>query len=120
MRQHMIAAAVIVGTFGIAGSALAQNTVIIREEPGTVGVAVDDTGIMPAHRRAFRTYVIEQSIPAFEVADEITVGRVLPEVGVTYYDVPQQFGATTHRYTVVNDRTVLVDPRTRRIMQVLD
>jgi hypothetical protein len=120
MRNRILAAAVMAGVAGIATSALAQNTVIIREDPGTVGVAVEDPGILPAQRRAFRTYVIEQDIPDYEVSEEIVVGRVLPEVGVTYYDVPQQFGATTYRYTTVNNRTVVVDPRTRRIMQVLD
>jgi hypothetical protein len=116
----ILAAASVAGAAGMAGSAVAQGTVIIRESPGTVGVAVDDIGIVPAQRRAFRTYVIEQSIPEYEIADDIAVGVVLPELGVTYYDVPQQFGTTTYRYTVVNNRTVLVDPRTRRIMQVLD
>ena len=119
MRNRILAAAVMAGAAGVAISALAQETVIIRE-PGTVGVAVEDPGIVPAQRRAFRTYVIEQELPDFEVADEVAVGRVLPEVGVTYYDVPQEFGQTTYRYSVVNSRTVLVDPRTRRIMQVLD
>lgn len=120
MGNKILAALVIAGATGVAGSAMAQNTVIIREAPGTVGMAIEDAGIVPAQRRAFRTYVIEQELPDFEVADEIVVGRVLPEAGVTYYDVPQQFGATTYRYTMVNSRTVLVDPRTRRIMQVLD
>lgn len=120
MRNRILAAAVMAGVAGITTGALAQNTVIIREDPGTVGVAVEDTGIVPAQRRAFRTYVIEQDIPDYEIGDEVTVGRVLPEAGVTYYDVPQQFGPTTYRYTVVNSRTVLVDPRTRRVMQVLD
>ena len=44
----------------------------------------------------------------------------LPEVGVTTYDVPQTFGATPYRYTVVNGETVLVEPRSRRIVQVLE
>lgn len=48
------------------------------------------------------------------------VGTILPESGVTYYDVPQQYGATSYRYTVVNDRPILVEPRTRRVMQVID
>jgi hypothetical protein len=39
---------------------------------------------------------------------------------VTYYDVPQTFGVTTYRYTVVNGRTVLVEPRSRRIVQVVE
>ena len=45
---------------------------------------------------------------------------VLPEVGVTYYDVPQDYAVTPYRYTVVNDRTVLVNPRTRRVMQIVE
>jgi hypothetical protein len=50
----------------------------------------------------------------------VIVGGVLPEVGVTYYDVPQSFGSTPYRYTVVNGQTVLVEPRSRRIVQVVD
>ena len=48
------------------------------------------------------------------------VGGILPETGVIYYDVPATFGATPYRYTVVNGETVLVEPRTRRIVQVID
>jgi hypothetical protein len=44
----------------------------------------------------------------------------LPTSGVTYYDVPQSFGMTPYRYTVVNGQTVLVEPRSRRIVQVVD
>jgi hypothetical protein len=39
---------------------------------------------------------------------------------VTFYDVPQSFGETPYRFTVVNGETVLVEPRTRRIIQVID
>ena len=45
---------------------------------------------------------------------------VLPEQGVTYYEVPPEYGARGYRYTVVNDRTVLVDPHTRRIVEVVE
>jgi hypothetical protein len=34
--------------------------------------------------------------------------------------VPQTFGGTPYRYTVVNGETVLVEPRSRRIMQVIE
>jgi len=50
----------------------------------------------------------------------VIVGAVKPEAGVTYYDVPQTFGASSYRYTVVNGQTVLVEPRSRRIVQVVD
>jgi Protein of unknown function (DUF1236) len=39
---------------------------------------------------------------------------------MTYYDVPQEYGVREYRYTVVNDRPVLVDPRTRRIVEVVE
>ena len=50
----------------------------------------------------------------------MVVGGVLPEAGVTYYDVPQTFGVTPYRYTVVNGQTILVEPKSRRIVQVVD
>jgi hypothetical protein len=39
---------------------------------------------------------------------------------VTYYDVPQEYSARGYRYTVVNDRPVLVDPHTRHIVEVVE
>ena len=59
-------------------------------------------------------------MPDYTVPDRVVVGAPLPESGVTYYDVPQRYGATNYRYTVVNDRPILVEPRTRRVMQVID
>jgi hypothetical protein len=48
------------------------------------------------------------------------VGAVLPSSGVTYYEVPAEYGVRDYRYTVVNDRTVLVDPRTHRVIQIVE
>ena len=63
---------------------------------------------------------MSQRVPAFTIADRVVIGAVLPETGVTYYDVPQRFGSTPLRYTVVNGQTVLIEPRSRRIVQVID
>ena len=57
--------------------------------------------------------------PSFDCGGEVVGGRQLPE-RVTYYQVPREYGATEYRYTVVNGRTVLVEPRTRKIVQVID
>ena len=94
------------GTVGVVGG----NTVVIEQ----------DGGLVADQRPAFREYVIEQRVPAYTVPDRVVVGTVLPETGVTYYDVPQRFGSTPYRYTVVNGSTVLVEPRSRRIVQVVD
>ena len=77
-------------------------------------------GIAIEQRPAFREYVVRERIPNYSIQEEVVVGGVLPEAGVTYYDVPQTFGATPYRYTVVNGQTVLVEPRSRRIVQVVD
>jgi len=47
------------------------------------------------------------------------IGAELP-ADVTYWDVPAEYGVGDYRYTAVNDETVLVDPRTRRIVQIVD
>lgn len=48
------------------------------------------------------------------------IGRRVGNVGATYYEVPAEYGMHDYRYTVVNNRTVLVDPRTHRIVQVIE
>mgnify|MGYP006170185469 FL=1 len=45
---------------------------------------------------------------------------MLPEDGVVYREVPAEYGVQGYRYTVVNGRTVLVEPRTRRIVQIIN
>jgi hypothetical protein len=68
----------------------------------------------------FKTYVSEQRVPSYRYREEVRVGAVLPERGVTYRAVPAEFGKKGYRYTVVNDQTVIVEPRTRRIIQVIE
>ena len=118
MRNKLLAIAVITGAMAAPIAAQAQSTV------GVVGgntVVVDDNeGIVAAQRPAFREYVVRERVPNYTIPGQVVVGGVLPEVGVTYYDVPQTYGATPYRYSVVNGRTILVEPRTRRIVQVVD
>jgi Protein of unknown function (DUF1236) len=71
-------------------------------------------------RPRFRSYVVERRHPSYQYGEDVRVGAVLPEAGVTYYDVPPEYGARNYRYTVVNGRTVLVDPATHRIVEVVE
>ena len=84
----------------------------------TTGAAVG--GIADDSRPRFRSYVVERHHPSYRYQNDLRVGVELPSNGVTYYEVPREYGATEYRYTVVNDRTVLVDPHTRRVVQVID
>jgi hypothetical protein len=65
-------------------------------------------------------YVVRQAPPSYRYEDEVRVGAVLPATGVEYYEVPAEYGVREHRYTVVNNRVVLVEPRTRRIVQIVE
>jgi hypothetical protein len=47
------------------------------------------------------------------------VGAELPSAGVTYYDVPEEYGVRGYRYTIVNERPVLVDPG-YRIVEIIE
>src|SRR6187455_2056949 len=85
---------------------------------GVVGGVAGVLGV--DERPRFRTYVVEQRRPSYQYREDVRVGAVLPEEGVTYYDVPPEYGVRDHRYTVVNGRTVLVEPRTRRIVEIVE
>ena len=94
------------------------TTGVVRGPPAIVDD--DAAGIAAEQRPAFREYIIRERVPNYVIPDRVVVGGVLPETGVVYYDVPQSFGMTPYRYTVVNGETIQVEPRSRRIMQVLE
>jgi hypothetical protein len=85
------------------------------------GVVGGVTGVLGVDERPrFHSYVVEQRRPSYQYSEDVRVGAVLPEEGVIYYDVPPEYGVRDYRYTVVNGRTVLVEPRTRRIVQIIE
>jgi uncharacterized protein DUF1236 len=120
MRNRLLAIAAMAGALGAPIAAQAQSDTTIGVARG--GYVIDDEagGIAVEQRPAFREYVVRERVPTYTVPDRVIVGATLPDLGVTYYDVPQSFGPTRYRYTVVNGRTVLVEPRSRRIVQVID
>ena len=119
MQNRLLAIAAIVGAISAPIAAQAQSDTVGVARGGTVVIG-EHEGITTEQRPAFREYVVRERVPTFTIPDRITVGGVLPEAGITYYDVPQSYAATPYRYTVVNGQTVLVEPRSRRIVQVVD
>lgn len=129
---------VVVLTFGWAGAVQAQGLERGAREGANrgemiggplgaiVGGAVEAAvgtanGILGVDRRdRFRIYALGERRPSFAYAGSVRVGTILPEDGVVYYDVPPEFALPNVNYTVVNDHPVLVDPRTRRVVEVID
>jgi hypothetical protein len=133
MRNRILAIAAVAGVMIAPIAAQAQSDTVQSPHDMTVGVApstgtvvstpveIDaDGGIAVAQRPAFREYIIRERVPTYTIPERVIVGGVLPDDGVTTYDVPQTFGVTPYRYTVVNGQTVLVEPRSRRIVQVIE
>lgn len=90
---------------------------------GGVGGAIVG-GIIGDNTPRFRTYVVEQDVPSYTIEERVAVGTVLPQRGVVYREIPAEYVASpdarNYRYTVVNGRTVIVEPQTRRIIQVIE
>ena len=82
---------------------------------GTIGgiLGVDD-------RPRFREYVRREGRPSYVYGEEFRVGTVLPESGVNHYEVPPEYRASGYRYTIINGHPVLVDPSTRRVVEIID
>ena len=120
MRNRILAIAAIAGAISAPIAAQAQSNTVGIVRGGSVIIDDDVDGIAVDRRPAFREYIVRERVPNYTIQDRVIVGGVLPEAGITYYDVPQTYGPTPYRYTVVNGRTVLVEPRSRRIVQVVE
>jgi len=135
--KHLFAAAVLAGAIAVPAMAQAQGVPGGMEQgareggraAGPVGAVVGGAvggvvggvkGVLGIEERPrFRTYVVEQHRPSYRYDGNLRVGVVLPSE-VTYYSIPREYGAPNYRYAVVNDRTVLVEPGSRRVVEIID
>ena len=138
LQSKFIAPAMLLATLALPMSAQAQGTVRGAQEgarqgdhvAGPVGAIVGGAvgavtgtvgGILGVDARPrFRNYVIHERHPSYRYDREFRVGAVLPQDGVTYYEIPGEYHVQGYRYAYVNDHAVLVDPRTRQIVQIID
>ena len=120
MRNRILVIAAIAAAISAPIAAQAQSETVGIVRGSGVVVHEDIEGIAVDQRPAFRQYIVQERVPTYTIPDRVIVGTVLPEAGITTYDVPQTYGSTPYRYTVVNGQTVLVEPHTRRIVQVVE
>jgi hypothetical protein len=79
---------------------------------GTVGAAVGAGLEIP--NAVFGA--VPRGEPSVTVREHVVVGEPLPET-VVLRPVPSH---TEYRYAVVNDRRVIVEPRTRKVIKIID
>jgi hypothetical protein len=135
MRSKMFMAGAIIGVLAIPTLAGAQSNVPAGAAAGAVGGAIVGGpvgavvggvagavagGIADESRPRFREYVVTQRRPSYRYEGDVRVGVELPSTGITYYEAPAEYRVKNYRYTRVNDRIVLVDPSSHRIVQVIE
>ncbi|RVC58528.1 MAG: DUF1236 domain-containing protein [Mesorhizobium sp.] len=99
MRMHLTAAAA--GLLLLAG----------------IGVAAADTVVIqPEQETVIKEYVKKQPLASVKLPGvELNVGTALPDT-VELHEVPN----VKYRYTVIDNRTVVVDPETRTVIKIIE
>jgi Protein of unknown function (DUF1236) len=121
--KHLLIAGV--ATLGLVSAAAAQTstTTTTTTSGGTAVTTGSTTGsvtIQPEVRTKVRQFVTTKKPKSVMAPSGFTVtrGAVLPE-SIEVETFPSDVGVSEYRYTVVGDRTVLVD-NSRRIVEVIE
>ena len=80
---------------------------------GTVGAAVGAGLEIP---NAVITSIQGERVPSVTVRERVVVGEPLPST----VELRPVSNYTQYRYAIVNDRRVIVEPRTRKIIKIID
>ncbi len=117
MKHLMIVA---VASLGLVSAAAAQTSTTVTTTTGGAAATTGAVTIQPEIRTKVREYVTTNKAKSVAVPSGFTVstGAVLPE-SVEIQSFPSTVGVTQYRYAVVGDQTVLVDPGSRRIIEVI-
>ena len=118
--KHLLIATV--ASLGLISAAAAQSssTTVTTTTGGAAATTGATVTIQPEVRTKVREYVTTNKAKSVAVPSGFTVstGAVLPEA-VEIQSFPSTVGVTQYRYAVVGDQTVLVDPSSRRIVEVI-
>jgi hypothetical protein len=102
MKKYLIGVAGALVLISGIGTSFAEDVIILKPEQQTV----------------VREYIHKQKLASVSLLGvELNVGTALPDtVELHTIDVPD----VKYRYTVVGDHAVLVDPDTRKVVQIID
>ncbi|MEI9406684.1 DUF1236 domain-containing protein [Mesorhizobium argentiipisi] len=83
---------------------------------GIGAAAAQDVVIAPEQETVIKEYVHKQPLASVKIPGvELNIGSTVPET-VELHEVPN----VKYRYVVIDNRTVIVDPGTRKIVKVID
>jgi len=112
MKRTSLATAALLAL--LSAPAFAQTTVITPEPGATVTIA-------PEQRTRIKEYVVQQRVRPARIQERIVVGATLP-ADVELSAVPNDWGPgiTRYRYIYWDDHVVLIEPSSRRVIQIID
>jgi hypothetical protein len=130
MMKNRLAVSLLAAAMLLPGAAFAQSTTATGaangaraggEAAGPVGEIVGGTvgaavGLGLEIPNAVITSIQGERAPSVTVRERVVVGEPLPPT-VELRPVPNY---REYRYAVVNDRRVIVEPRTRKIIKIID
>ena len=83
---------------------------------GIGAAAAEDVVIAPEQETVIKEYVHKQPLASVKLPGvQLSIGSTLPDT-VELHEVPN----VKYRYVVVDNRTVIVDPGTRKIIKVIE
>jgi hypothetical protein len=114
MKRTLITAA---ATLALALPAFAQSTTVTTTAPA----ASASVTISPEQRTKIKQYVVEKKVKPITVKERVAVGGTLP-ADVELVTVPGDWGPqmTRYRYVYSDNRVMLVEPTSRRVVHVID
>ena len=80
--------------------------------------------IEPAHRTVIKQYIVKEHIRPAPIKETVAVGTVLPE-DVELQPVPETWATTapevkTYDYVDWNGKVVFVEPKTRKVVSIVE
>ena len=77
--------------------------------------------VAPPMRTQIKEYVVKEKVKPVTIQEKVTLGATLP-IGIDLLPVPTIWGPTLTKYNYVyhDNNVVLVDPTSRKVVQIID
>ncbi len=100
----------------LTGVAFAQTSTMTTTTTGSTTTTVIDQTALPKVKQYIVSHKTSASMPS---GVSLSVGAELPQ-SVTLHDFGSDVGVSKYKYVVVNDRAAIVDPQTRKVVQIIE
>ena len=99
----------------LTGVAFAQTSTTTTTTTGSTTTVIDQT-TLPKVKQYITSHKMSASAPS---GVSLSVGAELPQ-SVTLNDFGSDVGVSKYKYVVINDRAAIVDPQSRKVVQIIE